>query len=218
MKFRLFHYWRSSSSWRVRWALAVKKQNPEFIPVNLLTDESDQPAHLARNPVGYVPVLEVLRAEHPSTFLSESIAIIEFLEESFPQNPLFSGDPLQRARIRQLCQIINSDTQPLHNPNVVEKLSQEPGQKLEWNQFWIRRGLSAYETLLTSATKAPAPVKFSVGDTVTAADLCLIPQCYSAIRNEISLSEFPKIEQIYQYCLTLDECKASAPDIFKPKP
>ena len=212
MKLRLFHYWRSSSSWRVRWALAIKKLECEFIPINLLTDESDQPEHLARNPLGYVPVLEINSAEKPSWFLSESTSILEFLEESFPHPTLFPGDPLNRARIRQLAQIVNSDIQPLHNPNVVEKVTSYAEQKKQWNQFWIRKGLHAYQTLaqLSAGT-------FSVGNTITAADLCLIPQCYSALRNEIQLSEFPLIERIYNTALQLEECKKSAPEAFQPK-
>ena len=141
MKLRLFHYWRSSSSWRVRWALAIKKLECEFIPINLLTDESDQPEHLARNPLGYVPVLEINSAEKPSWFLSESTSILEFLEESFPHPTLFPGDPLNRARIRQLAQIVNSDIQPLHNPNVVEKVTSYAEQKKQWNQFWSKECL-----------------------------------------------------------------------------
>ncbi len=215
MKFRLYHYWRSSSSWRVRWALAIKKIDCEWIPVSLLNDESEHPDHLQRNPLGYVPVLEVSQGGSPNQtpwILTESTAILEFLEESFPQPSLLPGDAFNRARIRQLAQIINSDTQPLQNPNVVERVTSDPAKKLEWNQYWIRKGLHAFETLAKSSAG-----KLSVGDTVTLADLCLIPQCYNALRNEILLSEFPTIKRIHDYAQDLEECKKSAPEAFMPK-
>ncbi len=210
-QFKLYHYWRSSSSWRVRWALAIKGIKCELVPINLLTNESDQPDHLQRNPLGYVPVLEVLQKEKNSWLLTESTAILEFLEELYPQPALITGDIYQRARIRQLAQIINSDTQPLQNPNVVEKFSTDPTQKLQWNQFWIRKGLQAYETVAQTSAG-----KFSIGDTVTLADLFLIPQCYNALRNEISLSEFPLLERIYSHSIGTLECKKSAPESFAP--
>ncbi len=210
-QFKLYHYWRSSSSWRVRWALATKGIECELVPINLLTNEADQPDHLQRNPLGYVPVLEVLQKDKNAWLLTESTAILEFLEELYPEPALITGDSYQRARIRQLAQIINSDTQPLQNPHVVEKFSTDPAQKLQWSQLWIRKGLQAYEIVAKGSAG-----KFSIGDTVTLADLFLVPQCYNALRNEISLSEFPLLERIYSHSMGTDECKKSAPEIFKP--
>lgn len=212
MKLKLYHYWRSSSSWRVRWALALKSLNVEYIAINILSDEPESPAHLQRNPLGYVPVLEVTQPGQDPWILTESTAIIEFIEELYPEPALLPKDPFQRARVRQLAQIINADTQPLQNPNVAEKFTTDLKLKLEWNQYWIRKGLKAYEV-----TAQPTAGRFSVGDTVTLADLCLIPQCYNAIRNEINLAtEFPLIQQIYQTALETPACKQSAPEVFQP--
>jgi maleylacetoacetate isomerase len=182
-----------------------------MIPVSLLTDESEQPTHLKRNPLGYVPVLEIHSPNHDPWLLTESTSIIEFLEELHPKPSLFPGDAFNRARIRQLTQIINSDIQPLQNPNVVEKIFSDPKRKIEWNQLWIRNGLNAYQAIAQTTAGT-----FSVGDTITAADLCLIPQCYNALRNEIQLSEFPLLERIYHDALQLTECKKSSPEAFQP--
>ncbi len=206
-KLRLYHYWRSSASWRVRWALAIKNVPCEMIAVNLLTDESDQPEHRARNPMGYVPVLEVGTKD-----LCESIAIIEWLEEIYPTPTLFSGDALQRARIRQLAQLINSGIQPLQNPPVYERVTQDPIEQRKWNQHWIEKGLGSYEQLVQETAG-----KLSFGNTVTVADLCLIPQCYTALRNEVALETFPTVQRIYQYALGLETCKASAPERYQPR-
>src|SRR4051812_25232147 len=118
IQLKLYHYWRSSSSWRVRWALTYKSIPFETASVDLLTDETDGQDHLQRNPMGYVPVLELLNPQSPFRYLSESVAIIEWLEEQFPTPKLLPGDPLHRAKIRQLTETINAGTQPLQNPNV----------------------------------------------------------------------------------------------------
>src|SRR5689334_17751206 len=103
-RFRLFHYWRSSSSWRVRWALAIKGISCEFSVINLLSDEPEGSTHRDRNPMGFVPVLEFLDSgPAPFRFLSESVAIIEYLEEAYPSPSLFPKDILLRARSRQLA-------------------------------------------------------------------------------------------------------------------
>ena len=230
--FRLYHYWRSSSSWRVRWALALKKIPCEYVSVNLLSDETDGPEQRARNPFGYVPVLQIFDSSDSSSldgsatssstsgtskggkprYLTESLAIIEWFEELFTTPPLLSGDSYQKAKIRQLTETINSGTQPLQNPDVAQFHSSDPEQQKKWNLHWIRNGLGAYETLVQETAG-----KFSVGDALTLADLCLIPQCYNALRQGILLSEFPRIEKIYQASLLTESCKASAPDSFSPK-
>src|SRR5688500_17347222 len=115
MKLKLYHYWRSSSSWRIRWALAHKAVACEYIPVSLLDGESESEEHLSRNPLGFVPVLEIVRSGATPFYLSESMAILEWIEEMHPNPTLLPGDAYQRARIRQLAEIIASDTQPLQN-------------------------------------------------------------------------------------------------------
>src|SRR5258707_740787 len=119
--YTLYHYWRSSSSWRVRWALELKGQTPKVVHVNLLDGENDSEAHLKRSPLGYVPVLE-----SEGKMICESVAIIEFLEEKNPKPQLYPGDAFQKAHIRALIEIINADTQPVQNLTVTEKLSDDP--------------------------------------------------------------------------------------------
>lgn len=213
MKFKLYHYWRSSSSWRVRWALAHKSLHCEYLPVNLLSDDPDSPEHLARNPMGYVPALEII--DGGTTYcLTESMAIIEWLEEKFPRSPLFPGDAFQRARIRQLCETINSGTQPLQNLNVLQHFSSDPEEQKKWAQYWIRKGLHAYEQLARGGAG-----RFSVGDTLTAADLFLIPQLYNARRQDVMAeAEFPLLAKVMENALQTPSAKASEPERFKPTP
>ena len=217
---RLYHYWRSTSSWRVRWGFEAKGLHPELVAVDLLSGENDSPEHLRRNPMGYVPVLELCGQDTPSggftRYLGESTAILEWLEETHPSPALLPKDPLAKARVRMLCEIINAGTQPLGNLSVTEYLSDEycNGDKetrKTWSQHWIRKGLSAYETLVQETAG-----RFSFGDDLTLADIYLIPQCYAAIRNDMALSEFPTIERIHRVALELPSCQASHPDRFKP--
>ena len=210
-KFRLYHYWRSSSSWRVRWALAIKKVSCEFIPIDLLSNESESTSHLLRNPLGYVPALEILDKQPPYQFLSESMAIIEWLEEVFPEPSLLSKDPYTRAKIRQLAEIINSGTQPLQNPTVAYLHSTDPEEQKRWNIHWISNGLKGFDALARETYGG-----FSVGDTLSFADLFLIPQCYNALRNDIPLSEFPTVEKIYNAAIATPSCISSAPESFLP--
>lgn len=203
----LFHYWRSSSSWRVRWALELKQLKCKMIEVNLLNGESESAEHRARNPFGYVPVLKV-----GDEFLTESVAIIEWLDETVPAPALYPDSALSKAKVRALVEAINAGTQPVQNPNVAAKYSDDEGKRKEWNQFFIRQGLRAYEELIQKTAG-----KFSFGDHITAADLFLIPQCYNALRFEVALSEFPKIEKIYHTALATKECEASSPEKYQPK-
>ena len=209
---RLFHYWRSSSSWRVRWAIRFKNLTCDYVAVNLLKNESEDKENLLRNPLGVVPTLEVQGSSSNIHFLGESAAIIEWLEETYPNPSLFPSDGLLRARVRQLVQVINADTQPLQNLGVALEHSEDPEVQKKWNQKWIRKGLNAYQELLKDTSG-----KFSVGDHLTMADLFLIPQCYNALRNDLRLEEFPTIHKIYEEALKTDSCIASSPDRFKPQ-
>jgi maleylacetoacetate isomerase len=211
MRLRLYHYWRSSSSWRVRWALTYKNIACEYVPVNLLSDEPESEAHLKRNPLGFIPVLEDLDHASPLRYLSESTAIIEFLEEIQPEPRLLPKDPLQRARTRQLAEIINSGTQPLQNMNTFLLHSSDPEEQKRWNQHWIHRGLKAYETLVQETAG-----KFSMGDSLTYADLFLIPQCYNAKRFEVPLSQYPTVERIDSAALKTESYQKSCPEVFQP--
>lgn len=206
MELTLYHYWRSSSSWRVRWALALKGLKAKMVHVSLLDGESESPAHLARHPLGYVPVLEV-----GTRRLIESAAIIEWLEETAPSPQLYPGDSFDRAHTRALVEVINADTQPVQNLTVLDFHSSDANEKKRWSQHFIRRGLAAYQKLA-----APRAGKFSFGNQLTAADLYLIPQLYNAQRFDVSPSEFPLLAQIQANAVQTDGYKASEPDIYKP--
>jgi maleylpyruvate isomerase len=211
-RLRLFHYWRSTSSWRVRFALAAKGAEAEYVAVNLLDGASESTEHLVRNPMGYVPVLEISDAPAGKPrYLGESLAIIEWIEEVFRVRPLLPPDPLLRARTRQLAELINAGTQPLINLGVASQHSADEAAQKSWNQHWIRKGLGAYEELVRETAG-----KVSVGDTLTLADLCLIPQCYSAARNEVALDPYPTIARIHAEAARHPAYQSSHPDRYKP--
>jgi maleylacetoacetate isomerase len=168
------------------------------------------PTYKKINPAAYVPCLIT-----PAGPIGESLAIIEWLEETFPNNPLLPQDSFLRALSRQLAETINAGTQPLINLDVVRRLSEDKQMQSEWTKHWIRRGLGAFETLLQS-TQLDQKTNFCLSELPTLADLCLIPQCYSALRFEVSLDEFVRCKAIYEHALTTPACLASHPDRFKP--
>lgn len=210
MQLTLYHYWRSSASWRVRWAFHLKKIPCEFAAVDLLKGEQKSEAHLKRNPLGTVPVLEI-EENGKKRYLGESLAIIEWAEEISPTPSLLPGDAWQRGRIRQLAEVINSGTMPVSNLKVRKFYSSDEEKAKAWSQHWVRQGLTAYEKLVQETAG-----KFSVGNQITLADLCLIPQCASAKRFEIPLEEFPTVARIYTAALATESCQASSPEKFGP--
>src|SRR4051812_40915815 len=139
----LYTYWRSSSAFRVRIALAAKGVAHRTVPVNLLLGENAQAEHTARSPFGYVPCLLVDGKPY-----IESVAIIELLDELFPEPPLYPKDPFARARVRSLVEVINAGTQPLQNLYVLTHLTQDKEARIAWAQHYIARGFAAYEALL----------------------------------------------------------------------
>jgi len=213
---KLYHYWRSTSSWRVRWALEYKNIPAELVHISLLNGESESPAHLARHPAGFVPVLEL----DDGTTLIESLAIIKYLENAFKDRPsLYPSNPLDRARALALAAVINAGTHPLQNPPVTGMLASAfgatPEQQTAWNQHWIRSGLSVYEKLLPDSVLAStSPTSLETG--LSIADLCLIPQLYNAHRYNLDLSAFPKIQAIEKHLITLESYQKSHPDGTKP--
>ncbi len=207
---KLYNYWRSSSSWRVRIALAMKGIDYEYVPVHLVEDGGRQHADWFKtmNPMEQVPVLEVA-LETGTVFLGQSPAIAEFLEEVVPEPSLFPGSTLDRAQVRQLAEIVNSGIQPLQNLAVIQRLRDDmkfDGWKA-WCQDFIGGGLQKYETLLERTAG-----DFSVGDEPSWADCCLIPQIYNARRFEVSLDSMPRILAVESNCNTLDAFTSSHPD------
>lgn len=210
MSLKLFHYWRSGASWRVRWGLEIKGVPVEYVAIDLLKSEEKEISYKKLNPSGYVPCLIVDEKQA----LGESLAILEWLEESFPKPSLFIGDSFDRARIRQAAESINSGIQPLQNLDVIRKLSDQKEVQEEWMRHWIQRGLTVYENMIVNSGRIG---RFSFGDEPSLADLCLIPQCYSAQRFQVDLSPFKNIKRIYEYALTTEACKKSHPDFHQPK-
>jgi len=209
---KLYHYWRSTSSWRVRWALEHKKIACELVHIHLLNGEAETPAHLARHPLGFVPVLET----NAGANLIESLAIITYLEDTNPTSPtLFPKDPVEKARALALAEVINAGTQPLQNIPVLTFYSSDTEKQSTWAQHWIQNGLDLYEKLLPdSILKSAEP--FSVGNRLSIADLFLLPQLYNAKRYGLGLDPFKKILAIQKHLETLPSYQKSHPDLYKP--
>jgi maleylacetoacetate isomerase len=143
------------------------------------------------------------------------LGIIEWLEENYPKPSLFDGDSFRRALIRQLAETVNAGTQPLQNLDVIRRYSEDKEKQAEWTRQWIMRGLGVYEKILGEAGRER--MKFSVSDHPTLADLCLIPQCYTALRFNVNLLDYPQVKAVYDHALTTPECIASSPEKFQPK-
>lgn len=189
---KLYSYWRSSSSWRVRIALNVKELKHEIVPVHLLHDGGQQrSANFTRlNPLKEVPALELEEGGQPAV-LTQSMAIIEYLEEAYPMPALLPQPPMLRAKVRQLAEMINSGTQPLQNLVILQAIEQLGGSKEAWAKQWIARGLTAVEAVAQGTAG-----RFLVGDSVTLADLFLVPQLYGARRFNVDLAAYPRLTQV----------------------
>lgn len=207
MKAKLYGYWRSSASWRVRWAFELKKIPYEYVPVNILKGEHRAEEHLRRNPMGALPVLETA----PGQFVSQSMSQILWLEENFAREPyLFGRDRGDRYKIIELCELINADTAPLQTPRVQKVHSADDAEKAKWAQHFIRAGLEAFEKNLKLLNRSG---NYCLGMMLTAADLFLIPQVYNAYRYKIDVDqEFPLIAKIYKHCLSEEACAKASPE------
>lgn len=190
---QLYTYYRSTSSYRVRIALALKGLAYDALPVNLLKGEQGQAAYRAVNPQGRVPTLWV--DDNP---LLQSSAIIEYLEERWPQPALLPTDLMQRAQIRGVAAIIGADIHPLHNVAVLNRLRQwghNEAQIQEWIGHWISEGLGTVEVLLGDEG-------FCFGEQPGLADLYLIPQVYAAERFAVSMAAWPRIRRVVELAAT----------------
>ncbi|CAG8584341.1 11726_t:CDS:2 [Ambispora leptoticha] len=178
----LYSYYRSSCSWRVRTALNLKGIKYETRPVNLLKEEQDIPEYENLNPLKMVPTLII-----DGQILTQSVAILEYLEETRPEPALLPKNPIDKAKVRAIVQSIVSDIQPVQNLRVLK----HSGQGSNWGNHWITLGFRAIEKQF----KETAGV-YCFGDSITLADLCLVPQVYNANRFEVDLTEFPIIRRI----------------------
>jgi maleylpyruvate isomerase len=194
---KLYGYWRSSSAWRVRIALAWKAIPHEYEVVNLIRDGGQQhtPGFRDKNPLGQVPVLELDDGRR----LTQSIAILEYLEERFPSPPLLPADPWLRARARQLAEMVNAGIQPLQNLSVLQHLKHAVHTDPDvWVRHFVGRGLAALET-----AAAETAGTFMVGDAPSFADAYLVPQLYGARRYGVDLGAFPTLTRIDAACAAL---------------
>ncbi|QBS11123.1 maleylacetoacetate isomerase [Legionella israelensis] len=206
---KLYDYFRSTASYRVRIALNLKQLPHEKIPIHLVLHggEQHQPAYRKMNPQGLVPSLTV---DH--MVLSQSLAIIEYLDEIAPDPPLLPELPIEKATVRMLAQMIACDIHPLNNLRVLNRLKEQfkadEEQKLQWYHHWLKIGFEALEARLQDIDRT-VPVCF--GDKVSLADLCLVPQVYNAKRFALPLDDFPLIQQINEHCLTKEAFYMAAP-------
>jgi maleylacetoacetate isomerase len=193
----LYSYFRSSAAYRVRIALNLKNIEYEIRPVHLLKDGGEQfnAAYLALNPQGRVPVLVV-----ENKVLTQSSAIIEYLEEVYPSPPLLPTNARERAYVRSLSQIIACDIHPLNNLRVLDYLkdSVKDGFQQAWRSHWIQEGFTAIEQLLQQNDYLG---RFCFCDTPSMSDAFLIPQVYNALRFGCEMKSYPFISGIYENCM-----------------
>lgn len=202
---QLFGYWRSSASFRVRLVLQLKGLGYEQHPVNLRQGEQKEKAYRRVNPQGLVPFLI-----DGDVQLSQSVAIMEYLDETYPAYPLMPSAPEERARVRQIVNMIACDTHPLNNLRVLNYLEQELGQSKTardaWYRHWIDETFTALEQLLMTTAGV-----YCVGNEVTLADCMLVPQVYNARRFNMTLDDYPTIARIVANCEQLQAFIKAAP-------
>ena len=206
----LYGYWRSSAAYRVRIALNLKGLAYESKPVHLLRDGGEQHASAYRqlNPQQLIPCL--VDGEHVVT---QSVAIMEYLDETHPAPPLLPADPAGRARVRALALAVACDVHPLGNLRVLQYLEAQfgadEGARAEWSRHWIATGFDSIERLLADSA---ATGRYCHGDTPGLADACLVPQMYNARRWKLPLDNYPTIVRIADACNELEAFRCAAPE------
>ncbi|QYD68709.1 maleylacetoacetate isomerase [Paraburkholderia edwinii] len=206
---KLYSYFRSSAAYRVRIALNLKKLPYEYLPVHLLRNGGEQHASAYRelNHDAVVPTLI-----DNGNVLQQSIAIIEYLEETHPQPPLLPGTPVERAFVRGVALQVACEIHPVNNLRVLKYLKRTVGANDEvkdaWYRHWITSGFTALEEHLVASRRSGA---FCFGDTPTMADACLIPQVFNADRFKIDMSAFPTIRRINDHAMQLSAFADAAP-------
>ena len=208
---KLHTYWRSSSAYRVRIGLALKDLACEQVPVHLVRDGGEQhaEAYRALNPQSLVPALEL----DDGTVLTQSLAILEYLDEAHPEPALLPADPAGRARVRALAQLVAADMQPLNNLRVLRHLKRGLGLDQDavnrWYRHWVATGFTALERRLAAEEQTGA---FCHGDTPGLADVVLVPQVYNAQRFDCPLDRYPVLMAIHERCVALPAFQAAAPE------
>ena len=211
MKLVLYDYYRSSASYRVRIALNLKGVAYARVPVNLLEGEQQADGYRARNPQGFVPMLEV-----DGRPMTQSLAILAWLEAAAREPPLLPADPGDQAHVRALVLTIVADIHPLNNLRVLKRLTAmgiDQAGRDEWYRHWIAEGFDALEALAS-----PRAGAFLFGDAPTLADVCLVPQMYNARRFDVPLEAYPALVRADAAAAALDPFAAAHPDRVAPAP
>ncbi|WIM13322.1 maleylacetoacetate isomerase [Enhydrobacter sp.] len=205
---KLIGYFRSSAAFRVRIALNLKGIAVEHAFRHLRKGEQRAPDYAAINPQKLVPALVLDTGE----VLTQSLAILEYLEETRPEPPLLPNDPVGRARVRSLALIPTADIHPIQNLRVMAYLRQTYGQSEEaafaWSRHWIETGFEVYEAMVANDRRTGA---FSHGDRPTMADLCLVPQIFNAGRFKVDMARYPTLKRIFDNCMKQPAFEAAQP-------
>jgi maleylacetoacetate isomerase len=205
---KLYTFYRSSAAYRVRLALNIKRLTCEHIPKAFSKNEHRAPDYLALNPQGLIPALE-----HDGAVLSQSLAIIEFLDEKYPDPPLLPAEPLARAQIRSISLAIACDIHPLNNLRVLNYLRRELQQSDDrvnaWYRHWITVGFTGLEQQVRAYSGG---ARFCHGDALSIADICLVPQVYNARRFNTDLTPFPTLVAISTHLESLPAFAAARPE------
>jgi maleylacetoacetate isomerase/maleylpyruvate isomerase len=206
MNLKLYNYFRSSASYRVRIALHLKNLEFEYLPIHLVNNggEHHKADYKKINPAGEVPALI-----HAGQIITQSVAIIEYLDEEFPSPNLFPHEPSDRARVRQIVEHINC-LQPLQNLQVLQHLESEFGLNQEGKEKWVSKWLSRVFMALEEITQHTAGL-YCVGDQITAADLFLIPQIFAGERFKVDITPYRNLARINLSCLNHDAFKKAHP-------
>ena len=212
MEMCLHQYHRSSAAYRVRIALALKNIHSDTIAVNLLDGQQQSPEYLAINPQGLVPALCV-----DNSVLTQSLAIIEYLNERYPEPALLPENLLAKAQVRAMAQQIAIDIHPLNNLRVLnylkDNLNCSDSEKTQWISHWISKGFAALEQTLAMQNKSTglSERQYCFGSQPSLADICLIPQVYNAKRFDVAMHDYPNINAIVKHCNSLPAFITAAP-------
>jgi len=194
----LYSYFNSSTSYRVRIALALKGVQAKLIPIDIRKQAHKTPAYLSKNPAAHVPLLD-----DDGFQLGQSLAIIDWLDTQYPQPRLIPHDAVLRARVLEMALLIACDMHPVNNLRVLRYLVQKLGvsetAKNTWYAHWIATGFQSLEALLARAHSGA----FCLGNEVSLADCCLVPQVANAIRMACDMSAYPRVHAVYEHCMTL---------------
>jgi maleylacetoacetate isomerase/maleylpyruvate isomerase len=206
MTYRLHSYWRASAPFRVRIGLNLKGLAYDIVPVNLVEGEQASGAYVALNPQKLLPTLEI----GDGVGLTQSLAILEWLEETHPEPALLPADPTGRALVRAMAEVVACDIHPVNNMRIMKAitgLGAEQAGRDEWTRRWISDGFDALEPMIARHGDG-----FAFGATPTLADCCLVPQVYNARRANMDISAWPHLKAAYDRAETLDAVVAARPD------